>query len=72
MIASPKTSDLFLFTNVSWLLGTRKDTIDNKISLYFLVCKGLSIDDVGVSRDTVFQEMHHFFSGAPNLVKLCF
>ena len=28
----------------------------NKVSIYFLVCKGLPIDDVGVSRDTVFQE----------------
>ena len=26
-------------------------------SMYFLVRKGLSIDDVGVSRDTVFQEI---------------
>ena len=25
--------------------------------MYFLVCKGLSIDGVGVSRDTVFQEV---------------
>ena len=25
--------------------------------MYFLVCKGLSINDVGVSRDTVFQEI---------------
>ena len=25
--------------------------------IYFLECKGLSIDDVGVSRDTVFQEI---------------
>ena len=36
------------------------DTIENKVSIYFLVvCKGLSIDDVGVSRDTVFQEIWH-------------
>ena len=25
--------------------------------MFFLVCKDLSIDDVGVSRDTVFQEI---------------
>ena len=25
----------------------RKDTIKNKVSTHFLVCKGLSIDDVG-------------------------
>ena len=33
-----------------------KDTIENILSTHFLVCKGLSIDDVGGSRDTVFQE----------------
>ena len=27
------------------------------VSIYFPVCKGLSIDDVGVSRDTAFQEI---------------
>ena len=36
---------------------TREDTIGNKGSMYFLVCEGLSIDEVGVSRGTVFQEM---------------
>ena len=25
--------------------------------MYFLVCKGLSVDDVGVSRDAAFQEI---------------
>ena len=25
--------------------------------IYFLVCEGLMVDDVGVSRDTVFQEI---------------
>ena len=35
----------------------RKYTIEKKVSTYFLVCEGLSIDDVGVSRDTVFQEI---------------
>ena len=35
-----------------------KDTFEKSITyVHFLVCKGLSIDDVGVSRDTVFQEI---------------
>ena len=25
--------------------------------MYYSVCKGLTIDDIGVSRDTVFQEI---------------
>ena len=33
--------------DVSWLLDTGKDIIENKVSICFLVCKGLSIDDVG-------------------------
>ena len=53
----PKHID-FLLTNVSWLLDTRKDTIENEVSVYFVVCKGLSIDDAGVAiKDTVFQEI---------------
>ena len=55
----PKTGGFLSRTLHSWLLDTRKDTNKNKVSTYslcFLVCKGLSIDDVGVSRDTVFQE----------------
>ena len=28
--------------------------MENKVSIYLLVCKDLSIDDVGVLRDTVF------------------
>ena len=35
----------------------KEGSIENKVSAYFLVCKGLSIDDVGVSRDTVSQEI---------------
>ena len=31
--------------------------IEKNVSKYFVVCKGLTIDDVGVSRDTVFQEI---------------
>ena len=53
----PKKNQRFSSTNVSGLLDTRKDTVERKISTCFLVCKGLSIDDVGVSRDTVFQEI---------------
>ena len=33
------------------LLNTRKDTAENKVPMYLLVCKGLTIDDVGVSRE---------------------
>ena len=51
---SPPQNQRFPLANVSWLLDTRKDKIENKVSTYFLVCKGLSIDGVGVSRDTVF------------------
>ena len=39
------------------LLDTRKDTIETKVSICFLVCKGLSIDDVVGARGTIFQEM---------------
>ena len=38
------------------MLDTSKDTIKNKYPYIFLVCKGLSIDKVGASSDTVFQE----------------
>ena len=31
--------------------------IEKNVSIYFLGCKGLSIDDVEVSRGTVFQEI---------------
>ena len=50
LILTTKTTDFLFFcslTNVSWLLDTRKDAIEKKVSMYFLVCKGLSIDDVG-------------------------
>ena len=56
-IAPPPQNQRFSLTNVSGLLDTRKDTLETKVSTYFLVCKGLSIDDVGMSRDTVFQEI---------------
>ena len=46
-IAPPKSSD-FLKRNVSWLLDTRKETIEKENTHIFFVCKGLSIDGVGV------------------------
>ena len=60
-MAPPKTSDFLSRTFHSGLLDTTRkdDIIERKLSthMHFLVCKGLSIDDVGVSRDTVFQEI---------------
>ena len=35
-------------TNVSWLLDTKKDAVKKSIVKYFVVCKDLSNDDVGV------------------------
>ena len=58
-IAPPK-KQRFSFTNVSWLLDTRKDTaVEKEKCPYMFLCakRGLSIDDVGVSRDTVFQKI---------------
>ena len=49
--ACPVTTDLIMRVNVR----TTTTTIENnRISMHFLVCKGLSIDDVGVSRDTPY------------------
>ena len=31
--------------------------MEKRVSIYCLVCKSLSIDDVGVTRDTVYQEI---------------
>ena len=53
---APPEYQRFSLSNVSWLLDTRKDTIEKQVSTYFVVCKGLTIDNVGVSSDTV-QEM---------------
>ena len=39
------------------MAARRKDTIEKEVSIHFLVCKGLSIDDVGVSRHTIVQEI---------------
>ena len=53
-----KKKQRFPLTNVSGLLAKRKDNIDKRKRPYVsCVHKGLSNDDVGVSRDTVFQEM---------------
>ena len=46
-----------VFFNERFMAARHKDTIENTVSMYFLVCKGLSIDDAGVSRNTVFQEI---------------
>ena len=35
----------------------KENTTENQVFTYFLACKGLSTDDVGVSMDTVFQEI---------------
>ena len=35
----------------------REGSVRNQISKYFLDCKGLSNDDVGVTRGTVFREV---------------
>ena len=44
--------------NVSWLLDTRKDAIHKNVSIYFLVCRKVPLnDDVGVARGTVFREI---------------
>ena len=50
-IALPKPAiffnERFIINHQSWLLDTRKDTIEKKVSIYFLVIKTLTIDDVG-------------------------
>ena len=53
--ACPVTTDLIMRANVR--TTTTTTTVKRKVSICFLVCKGLSVDDVGVSRDTVFQEI---------------
>ena len=53
----PSQNQRLSLTKGSWLLDRRKDTTERKVSIHFLVCKGLSIDDVGVSGDSVFQEI---------------
>ena len=51
----PKASDFLQRTVHHGGCSTDKeDATERKVSIHILVCKGLSIDDVGVSRDTVF------------------
>ena len=52
-IAPPKPA---IFFNER-LLDTRKYTGERKVSTWYFVCKGLSIDDVGASMDDVSQEI---------------
>ena len=54
---APPQNQQFSSTNVPWLPDTRKDTIESKVSIYSLVRKGLSIDDVGVSGNPAFKEI---------------
>ena len=51
-IAAP-VNQRFSFMDVSWLLDTRKGAVKNEIIIFFLACKGLSNDYVGVARGTV-------------------
>ena len=53
----PKPAIFFNERFIMRLIDTRKGTNETKVSICFLVCKDLSIDVVGVSRDTVFQEV---------------
>ena len=46
-IAPPPQRQRFSLTNVSWLVDARKDAIEKTLSIYFLVCKDLTINDVG-------------------------
>ena len=55
-IPPPHTPAIF-FNERSRLLETRKIQYRQQSIIYFLVCEGLSIDDVGLSTDTAFQEV---------------
>ena len=49
---------VFLFTERFMAARHQKGYCrQKKLPIYFLGCKGRSIDDVGVSRDTAFQEI---------------
>ena len=54
---TPPKKQRFSPTEVSSLLDTREDAIEHKASICLLVCKDLSVNDVGVSRDTVLQKI---------------
>ena len=54
---APPQNQRYSLTNVSRLLDKKKYTIEKEAPMWYFVCKGLSIDDVRVSRDiAVFQE----------------
>ena len=53
---APPQNQRFSKTDVSRMLDTRKDARKAILSLYVLVCNGLSDDDVGVARDAVSEE----------------
>ena len=52
----PKTSDFLSQTFCGWSIHGRMP-LKTKFILHFLACRGLSIDDVGVSRHNVFHEI---------------
>ena len=56
---APPQNQRFSSTNVSWRCSTqgRVLLLETEASIRFLVCKGLSIDDVRASRDTMFREI---------------
>ena len=56
-MAFPPENQRFYLTDLSWLLDTRKDAMKKICSYILFVCKGLSNDDVGVTRGTVFQKI---------------
>ena len=49
----------FCLTDLSWVLDLKKGDNQNKVlvSIYFLVCKGLSIGEVRLSWDTAFEKI---------------
>ena len=56
---APPQNQRYSLTNVSWPAPARhkEGYIWNQSIQCFLVCKGLSIDNVGVSRNTAFREI---------------
>ena len=54
---SPPTKPSISLTDVSWLLDMSKDGMKNVSRYIFGSWKGLSNDDVGVARGTVFKEI---------------
>ena len=56
---SPPQKPAIFLTNVSWLVDTRKDAMTKKYiytkNVFMFAKEGLSNDDVGTARGTVFQ-----------------